>query len=113
MPDPERFGVVKYDKSGKAIDIVEKPKRYVSSDAVIAFYIFDSRFFKVIDTFKPSARGEIEIINIPKWYLAMGELETCRVKGSWIDAGTFDALLEANIHIAQKEGSALAKRCGV
>ncbi len=95
VPDPERFGVVKFDKNMKATKIVEKPKKFLSNYALTGLYIFDSRVIEVAKKLKPSARGELEITDLHNWYLKKGELKVDLVKGEWIDAGTFDALLKA------------------
>lgn len=111
--DPERLGVVKYNKEGKAIDLIEKPKKFVSNHGITGFYIYDYRVFKVANSLKPSDRGELEITDLHRWFLNKGEMEIEMVKNKWIDAGTFDSLLEANIFIARKEGSKLAERCEI
>jgi len=113
VPDPERLGVVKYGKNGKPIDLIEKPKEFVSNDGITGFYIYDNRVFEVAKSLKPSGRGELEITDLHRWFLNKGEIEIEKVKGRWIDAGTFDSLLEANIFIAQKEGSNFAKKCAI
>lgn len=111
--EPERLGVVKYDSKGQPVDLIEKPKKFVSSDGITGLYIYDNRVFAAAKKMKPSARGELEITDLHRWFLKKGELKISRVKSRWIDAGTFDSLLEANIFIAKKEGSKLAKSCGV
>ncbi len=113
VADPERYGVIKFDKKGKPIDLIEKPKKFVSNYAITAMYIYDHRVFSIIKNIKPSGRGELEITDINRWYLKHGELKTERLKGKYIDAGTFDSLLEANIFIAGREGSKLAKKCQI
>ena len=96
-----------------AIDLIEKPKEFVSNDGITGFYIYDNRVFEVAKSLKPSGRGELEITDLHRWFLNKGEIEIEKVKGRWIDAGTFDSLLEANIFIAQKEGSNFAKKCAI
>ena len=96
VPDPERFGVVKFDKNRKATKIVEKPKEFLSSYAITGLYIFDNRVVEAAKKLKPSARGELEITDLHNWYLKKGELKVDLVKGEWIDAGTFDTLLKAS-----------------
>ncbi|MBD3360073.1 MAG: NTP transferase domain-containing protein [Candidatus Buchananbacteria bacterium] len=93
--DPERFGVVKFDKNMKVIEIKEKPQEWVSSHALTGLYIFDQRVVEIAKNLQPSPRGELEITDIQNWYLQKGELDMAMVKGDWIDAGTFDSLLEA------------------
>lgn len=95
VSDPERFGVVKFDKKGKAVQIEEKPKKFLSPYAITGLYIYDSRIVNVAKSIKPSARGELEITDIHNWYLRQGELRVDIVKGEWIDAGTFDSLARA------------------
>ncbi len=94
--DPERFGVVKFDKKGKAIKIEEKPKSFLSPYAVTGFYIYDNRVVKIAKNLKSSARGELEITDLHNWYLRRGELKVDIVKGEWFDAGTFDSLARAS-----------------
>jgi len=95
VPDPERFGVVKFNKKGKAIQIEEKPKKFLSPYAITGLYIYDHRVVDVAKSVKPSARGELEITDLHNWYLSRGELKVDIVKGYWRDAGTFDSLAEA------------------
>ena len=113
VPDPERFGVLKFNKKGKPVDVVEKPKKFISNYVVTAMYIYDCRVFDIVKKMKPSGRGELEITDLIRWYLNRGELDYRYLKGKYIDAGTFDSLLEANIFIARKEGSRLAKTCKI
>ena len=104
VPDPERFGVVKFDENRKAVQIEEKPKKYLSNYAITGLYIYDNRVVEVAKKVKPSHRGELEITDLHNWYLEQGELKVDLVKGEWIDAGTFDSLLAASNLIAQKKG---------
>lgn len=103
VPDPERFGVVKFDNSKNAIQIEEKPKDFLSDYAITGLYIFDNRVVDIVRQMKPSARGELEITDIHNWYLKRGELKVDVVRGEWIDAGTFDSLLRAGEFVAQKK----------
>lgn len=96
VPDPERFGVVKFDKKMRAIEIVEKPKQFLSDYALTGIYIYDSRVSKIAENLKPSKRGELEITDVADWYLKKGELKVDIVRGQWIDTGTFDSLLKAS-----------------
>jgi len=100
--DPERFGVVEFDENNKAISIEEKPQRPKSDFCVTGLYIYDNRVVEIAKNLKPSGRGELEITDINNWYLKKGELDVALVNGSWIDAGTFDSLLEAQILAREK-----------
>jgi glucose-1-phosphate thymidylyltransferase len=93
--DPERFGVVKFAENMKAIEIKEKPQEWMSDYALTGLYIFDQRVVEIAKNLQPSGRGELEITDIQNWYLQKGELDVAMVEGDWIDAGTFDSLLEA------------------
>jgi glucose-1-phosphate thymidylyltransferase len=95
VPDPERFGVVKFNSAMKAEKIVEKPSVFISDYCIPGLYIYDERVVEAAKNAKPSDRGEIEITEIHNWYLEKGELEVGLVKGAWLDAGTFDTLLDA------------------
>lgn len=97
VQDPERFGVISFDENRKAQKIVEKPKEYFSDYAVTGLYVYDKRVVEVAKNLKPSARGELEITDINNWYLEQGDLSVDIVENEWIDAGTFDSLLEAQI----------------
>lgn len=94
VKDPERFGVVAFDKNGKATSIEEKPKEPKSNYAVVGLYFYDNRVVKYAKNLKPSARGEYEITDINKIYLANNELDV-ELFGrgfAWIDTGTIEAL---------------------
>lgn len=96
VPDPERFGVVKFDDKMKAVKIVEKPKTFISDYASVGLYVFDKNVAGVAKKLKPSERGEIEIVDLQNHYLKKGKLKVSVLDGAWLDAGTFDALLEAS-----------------
>ena len=102
VPDPERFGVVKFNDQMKAEKIVEKPKDWMSDYAVTGLYVYDHRVVEIAKNLQPSSRGELEITDINIKYLEMGELEVGIVEGAWIDAGTFDSLLSAQILAKEK-----------
>ena len=102
VADPERFGIVEIDKDGKAISIEEKPAKPKSNLCITGLYIYDSRVVEAAKQVQPSARGELEITDLHNWYLAKDELEVAMVNGQWIDAGTFDSLLEAQILAKEK-----------
>lgn len=103
VSDPERFGVIKFDESGKVIQIMEKPKEFLSNWALTGLYVYDKRVVEIAKSLAPSDRGEIEITDINKKYLEMGELTVEKIKGEWLDAGTFDSLLEAGNIVKKKE----------
>lgn len=102
VPDPERFGVVEFDETGKAISIEEKPGKPKSNYCVTGAYIYDQRVVEIAKSLKPSERGEIEITDVNKKYLEKGELMVNIIKGDWLDAGTFDSLLEAGNIVKDK-----------
>jgi len=102
VPDPERFGVVKFNENQRAEKIVEKPKQWLSDYAITGLYIYDGRVVEIAKQLKPSERGELEIVDLHNWYLEKGELEVAEVLGEWIDAGTFDSLLQAQILAKEK-----------
>lgn len=103
VSDPERFGVVKFDESGKAVEVMEKPKEFISDWALTGLYTYDKRVVDIAKNLPPSDRGEIEITDINRKYLEMGELRVEKIKGEWLDAGTFDSLLEAGNIVKEKE----------
>lgn len=102
VSDPERFGVVDFNEKQEAISIEEKPEKPKSNYCVTGFYIYDNNVVKVAKDLKPSGRGEIEITDINNWYLKEGNLKVGKVKGEWLDAGTFDSLLEAGNIVKEK-----------
>ncbi|WP_273724863.1 glucose-1-phosphate thymidylyltransferase RfbA [Leuconostoc mesenteroides] len=102
VKDPERFGVVEFDKDGKALSIVEKPEQPKSNYAVTGLYFYDNDVVEIAADVKPSERGEIEISDINQAYLERGDLDV-QVMGrgyAWLDTGTHDSLLEASSFIA-------------
>lgn len=101
MPDPTRFGVPEFDESGKHIlKIEEKPEQPKSQFAQTGFYIFDKDVFPVIKGLAPSSRGELEMTDVNNTYLNRKKLSFSTIRGSWSDAGTFDALLSVAVEIA-------------
>ena len=98
VTDPERYGIVEFDKSGKVISIEEKPAKPKSHFAVPGLYVFDNRVIEISKELKPSKRGELEITDIIRTYLEWGELQVQKIgRGiAWLDTGTPEALLAAS-----------------
>ncbi len=100
--DPERYGVVEFDKNHRALSIQEKPLAPRSNYAVTGLYFYDNNVCDIADEIKPSARGELEITDINQHYLAQGSLDV-EIMGrgfAWLDTGTHDSLIEAATFIA-------------
>lgn len=97
VPDPSRYGVVTFDKNGRAISIVEKPTEPTSSWAVTGLYFYDADVVSIAASLKPSARGELEITDLNQIYLERKKLKVERLgRGfAWLDMGTHDSLLDA------------------
>ncbi len=97
VQDPQRYGVVEFDAQGKAVSLEEKPQNPRSHYAVPGLYFYDERVVKFAESLKPSARGEIEITDLNRIYLEMGELQVTPFgRGvAWLDAGTHESLIQA------------------
>ena len=113
VKDPERYGVVEFDADGRAVGLHEKPKRPPSPFAVPGLYFYDERVVDMAAALRPSARGELEITDLNRAYLAQGELHV-EILGrgiAWLDTGTHEALLQASNFIQaieQRQGLKVA-----
>lgn len=99
--DPERFGVAEFDENGKVLSLEEKPTSPKSNYAVVGLYFYDNRVVEYAKNLKPSARGEYEITDLNKIYLANGEID-CVMFGrgfAWLDTGTIDSLSQATNYV--------------
>lgn len=109
VSDPERYGVVDFDRDMNALSIEEKPKNPKTNYAVPGLYFYDNEVVKIASELKPSARGEYEITDVNKSYLDRGKLKV-QVIGrgtAWLDTGTFDSLIQASLYvqvIEQRQG---------
>jgi glucose-1-phosphate thymidylyltransferase len=99
--DPQRYGVVEFDSDRRAVSLEEKPANPKSRYAVTGIYFYDNQIVRVAESIRPSARGELEITDVNRWYLNRGQLRT-EVLGrgmAWLDTGTHDSLMEASLFI--------------
>lgn len=103
--DPERYGVVHFDKEGRALSLEEKPKKPKSNYAVTGLYFYDNQVVDIAKSLKPSPRGELEITDINNIYLERGELSVAMMgRGyAWLDTGTHESLIEAGNFIQTLE----------
>ncbi len=101
VSDPERYGVVEFDASGKAISLEEKPKQPKSNYAVPGIYFYDQTVTEYANNLKPSARGELEITDLNRIYLDQGKLQVQVLSRgvAWLDAGTHESLLQAAMFV--------------
>jgi len=105
VADPERYGVVTFDQTGRALSIDEKPKNPQSNWAVTGIYFYDTQVIELASKITPSARGELEITALNEMYLGLGSLHVEKFgRGfAWLDTGTFDSLKDAGDYIATIE----------
>lgn len=110
VTDPERFGIVEFDRNGKVISVEEKPENPKSNYAITGLYFYDSRAVEYAKSLKPSARGELEITDMNRLYLEQGDLDVQLLgRGyAWLDTGTMDALMETGLFV-----QTLEKRQGI
>lgn len=105
VQDPERYGVIEFDREGKAVSLEEKPAVPRSNYAVTGLYFYDENVARLARTLKPSARGELEITDLNRLYMEMGKLHV-EIMGrgyAWLDTGTHESLLDASQFIATIE----------
>ena len=105
VADPERYGVISFDETGRATAIEEKPTHPKSNWAVIGLYVYDNDVIQIAKNLRPSSRGELEITSVNAAYLARGDLQVRKMgRGfAWFDTGTPDSLLEAANYVATIE----------
>jgi glucose-1-phosphate thymidylyltransferase len=111
--DPERYGVVQFDRTGRALDIEEKPTHPKSNFAVTGLYFYDNQVLDIASSLKPSPRGELEITDVNRLYLKYGQLRVVTLgRGTvWLDTGTHESLLQAGAFIEMTETRQGLKVC--
>jgi len=103
VPDPERFGVPVFQGMDKyLVKVEEKPEKPMSDYAVTGLYMFNQEVWSIIDTLKPSERGELEVVDLINWYIDRGKITYSELEGFWSDAGTPDSLVQANKLVSDK-----------
>jgi len=114
VSDPQRFGVPKFNPQdrSKIIACIEKPKKPQTNLAITGLYIYDNKVFDFIRKCDPqfAGRGELEITQVNDFYAKAGQLNWAKLEGYWLDAGTFDTLLMANVYWAKKSGHSPLKK---
>ena len=105
VSDPERYGVVEFDEDGNVLSIEEKPKKPKSNYAVPGIYFYNNDVVEIAKSLKPSSRGEYEITDVNKVYLARKQLKMKRigVGNAWLDVGTFNSLNDASNFVRMVE----------
>lgn len=113
VTDPERYGVVEFDASGRAIDLVEKPTKPKSKFAIPGLYFYDNRVVDIAKNLAPSPRGEIEITDVNRWYLGEKELfvEPMGRGFAWLDTGTHESMSQASSFVETVENRQGLKIC--
>ena len=107
VTDPERFGVPVFQGMDRhLVKVEEKPEKPMSDYAVTGLYMFNNEVWSVIDTLKPSERGELEVVDLINWYIDRGKTTHSELKGFWSDAGTPDSLVHANKLVSERSKDA-------